>query len=236
MKSIKETMYGSGDYLDKHPDWHASDSPFKAKNIAKIIERNSLLPKTISEVGCGAGEILVNLHNHLPKDTIFSGYEISPQAYNICKSKERERLNFYCSDFFEGGKDNPDLILAIDVFEHIENYMGFLKKLSSRGTNFIFHIPLDMNVLSVIRDHPILNSRESSGHLHYFTKNTALMTLKDCGYRIVDFFYTAGGIELVSSGTLKQRLFKVPRSVFFRINEDLAARFLGGFSLMVLAE
>jgi hypothetical protein len=93
-----------------------------------------------------------------------------------------------------------------------------------------------MNVLSVIRDHPILNSRESSGHLHYFTKNTALMTLKDCGYRIVDFFYTAGGIELVSSGTLKQRLFKVPRSVFFRINEDLAARFLGGFSLMVLAE
>ena len=131
-----------------------------------------MLPKTISEVGCGVGEILVNLHNHLPKDTIFSGYEISPQAYSLCKPKERERLNFHFSDFFEEGKDNPDIILVIDVFEHIENYMGFLKKLSSRGKNFIFHIPLDMNVLDVIRDHPILYSRESSGHLHYFTKNT----------------------------------------------------------------
>ena len=61
------------------------------------------------------------------------------------------------------------------------------------------------------------------------------MTLEDCGYRIIDFFYTAGSIEL-PGGTLKHRLFKLPRRVIFGVNQDLAARLLGGFSLMVLTQ
>ena len=232
---MNSNIYESGVYLAKHPDWHAKDSPFKSKNIIKMIKRNNLSPNTICEVGCGAGEILSNLYKRLPEDIIFTGYEISPQAYKICANKKKDRLNFYLSDFLKEEKYNYDLLLLIDVFEHIEDYMGFLRSLRTKAKNLMFHIPLDMDVLAVARDHPILHYRKSVGHLHYFTKNTALMTLNDCGYKIVDFFYTAAGFEL-SGGTLKHRLFKIPRKVLFKINQDLAARFLGGFSLMVLTE
>lgn len=232
---MKRSIYESGEYFAKHPDWHAKDSPFKSDNIIKMIKKNNLHPSSICEVGCGAGEILSNLYKRLPDNISFTGYEISPQAYKICESKKKDRLNFHLSDFIKEKEVKYDLLLLIDVFEHIPDYMGFLRSLRGKAKNIMFHIPLDMDVLAVARDHPIVHYRKSVGHLHYFTKNTALMTLNDCGYKILDFFYTAAGFEL-SGGTLKHRIFKIPRKVFFKINQDLAARFLGGFSLMVLTE
>jgi len=44
-----------------------------------------------------------------------------------------------------------DSLLCIDVFEHVEDYIGFVKTLKSKATYKIFHIPLDISVLSVIR-------------------------------------------------------------------------------------
>ena len=51
-------MYTSGEYLEKNPHWHAADSPWKAGQILKMIQKNGLHPATVCEVGCGAGEIL----------------------------------------------------------------------------------------------------------------------------------------------------------------------------------
>jgi hypothetical protein len=76
--------------------------------------------------------------------------------------------------------------------------------------------------------------RSSVGHVHYFTKETALATLKDTGYEIIDYFYTNGS-ELPNRGW-KANLMKLPRKMSFLIDQDLAARMLGGFSLMVLAK
>ena len=38
--------------------WHEEDSPWKAKNIYKILEKNNLSPKSVCEIGCGSGEVL----------------------------------------------------------------------------------------------------------------------------------------------------------------------------------
>ena len=51
-------IYTNGYYLEKNPTWHVEDSSWKAKNIIKMMKRNNIVPKTICEVGCGAGEIL----------------------------------------------------------------------------------------------------------------------------------------------------------------------------------
>ena len=80
------------------------------------------------------------MYDNLSDKTEFFGYEISPQAYEICKKKERERLHFYLSDILEHENEHYDLMMAIDVFEHIEDYMGFLKRLRSKATNMIFNI------------------------------------------------------------------------------------------------
>ncbi|QOJ24011.1 MAG: hypothetical protein HRU78_10440 [Gammaproteobacteria bacterium] len=125
--------------------------------------------------------------------------------------------------------------MAIDVFEHIEDYFDFLRKFKTKAEYKIFHIPLDLSIQTVLRASPILTLRRSVGHIHYFTKETALETLKDTGYDIVDYFYTNSAIELPNRGW-KANLMKLPRKLFFSVNNDLAVRVLGGFSLLVLAK
>jgi hypothetical protein len=70
-------------------------------------------------------------------------------------------------------------------------------------------------------------------HLHYFTKETALRTLTDSGYEVLDSFYTPRSIELGT--TPGQMLLKLPRKLLFASHKDFAARLLGGFSFLVLA-
>lgn len=40
--------------------------------------------------------------------------------------------------------------MLIDVFEHIEDYMDFLRSINSRAKYFVFHIPLDMYIQGLI--------------------------------------------------------------------------------------
>ena len=231
---MQETIYHQGQYLKNNPSWHEEDASWKAKNIFHIIKNNNLNPISIAEIGCGSGEILSCLSQSFDK-TEFSGYEISPQAFEICHKKQKPRLNFHLEDLLKSESKIFDLLLCIDVFEHIEDYIGFLKKLKAKSQYFVFHIPLDMSVLSVMRTQPILKARSKVGHLHYFSKETALCTLEDCGYKVIDKFYTAGALELKSK-SLKTSLAKIPRYLFHKVNSDFSVSFLGGYSLMVLAQ
>jgi hypothetical protein len=80
-----------------------------------------------------------------------------------------------------------------------------------------------------------MSLRESVGHIHYFTKDTALAMLVDCGYRIIDFRYTASRLELPNQSRSSQVVAPLRKAVH-SLNPDLAVRVLGGYSLLVLAE
>jgi len=229
------TIYENGTYLSENPTWHEEDSPWKAKQIVRILHDNNINPSTVCEIGCGAGEILNCLRNDYFTNAHFTGFELSSQAMEICKKKEKQNLLFYLDDLLDEEDALFDVVMAIDVLEHVENYFEFLRKLKAKGEYKIFHIPLDLSVQTVLRCAPILESRASVGHIHYFTKETALATLKDTGYEIVDYFYTNGSIEILNRGW-KTNLMKLPRNILFFIHQDLAVRILGGFSLLVLAK
>ncbi len=223
----------NGKYLKNHPEWHVEDSPWKANQILKILHRNKMDPKSIAEVGCGAGEILNRLYHKMSSDIIFTGYDISIDAINLTKKKEKDRLIYKHENFSKTNK-KFDLLLMMDVFEHVEDYLGFLRSCKDKAKNTIFHIPLDISVHDILRNR-LINGRNSGGHLHYFMKDTAIATLIDSGYEIVDFFYTAGTIELPRK-TFKSKLAVFPRKILYKINKDLAAKILGGFSLLVLTK
>lgn len=228
-------IYQDGTYLENNPTWHIEHSPWKAKQIIKMIERNNLQPDTICEVGCGAGEILAQLSQQLTDNINYSGYEISEQAYGLCQKRASENIYFYQENLLEREDQFFDIVMAIDVFEHVEDYFGFLRKLKTKGRYKIFHIPLEISVQTVLRGTAMPQRRKSVGHLHYFTKENALMALEECGYKIKDYFYTPSSVDLPSR-EVRQNSLKLPRKVLFSFNQDLAVRLLGGFSLMVLAE
>ena len=223
-----------GEYLSKNSDWHVEDSPWKAVQIDKIISRNSLSPNTVCEIGCGAGEILKQLSLMQQYNEVqFSGYEISDDAYDLCKQRTSKRLTFYKKDLIEDEK-SFDILLCIDVFEHVENYMGFIRGLKEKGKLKVFHIPLDLSVSNIIRGR-LMYARDSVGHLHYFTPDTAIATLTDCGYEIIDTMYTPSFADLPSK-SWKAKLIKLPRHILFKISPKLLSTLINGVSLMVLAK
>jgi SAM-dependent methyltransferase len=232
-ESAAHGIYDDGAYLRRNPTWHAEDSPWKARQIEKILRRNKLAPRSVAEIGCGAGEILVQLQKAFPHSDYF-GFEISPQALSLCRERESSRIHFQLKDLLEGETEHFDVLLAIDVFEHIDDYLGFLKRLKDKARFKVFHIPLDLSVQTLFRAGPILKQRTVVGHLHYFFKDTALATLKYCGYEVIDSFYTPAGIE-GGHLSLGARLLKLPRKLMFNINPDVTVRILGGYSLLVLA-
>ncbi len=234
MKNQKSRdKYTAGEYFKNNPTWHEEDSPWKAKQIHKMLLKNHLSPKRIGEVGCGAGEILNQLHLVLPETTSFAGFEISPQAHEISKKKTKERLKFHMDDFLHQPDNSFDLLLAIDVFEHIEDYYTFLRQIHQKASYVIFHIPLDLSVQRVLLSKPILKRRKEVGHIHYFTKETALATLEDTGYEIIDHFYTSSSLDLPTTSWV-YKLGKIPLRISGFINKDMTARILGGYSLLVL--
>jgi SAM-dependent methyltransferase len=224
MKSI----YVDGKYLTNNPGWHSSDAPFKAKYVERILVRNDLVPTSIADQGCGSGSVIFELSKKFPHSEC-KGFEKSPQGFMLCKELKDHQVEFY-NKSIEEYSGTFDLVTMMDVFEHVEDYMSFLKMHKGKGQNYIFHIPLDLNVLDILRRKRLVSKREKSGHLHYFSKETALATLRDCGFDIVDHLYTPWCLELQGSSRVRNLLLKT----FFRISPDRTVSFFGGFSLMVL--
>lgn len=225
------SIYDSGEYLARNPDWHEADAPQKAGWIADLLKRNRLEPSSIVEIGSGSGEVLVQLGRHFP-DARLEGWDISPQAHAIAQPKSRPGLEFHLGAW---RPKDADLTMAVDVFEHVEDYMGLLRRIKGAGGLKLFHIPLDLSVQGLLRGKSLMYARSTIGHLHYFCKDTALATLADCGLKVLDWRYTHGA-EQLPNRKLRTRLFNIPRRMMRALNEDLAVRVMGGASMLVLAE
>jgi trans-aconitate methyltransferase len=222
--------YTDGSYLRQHPTWDVEHSPWKAAQVAKAIARLKIKPKTIADVGCGGGEVLRELQRSFPSDVEFVGYDIAKDAIEIARRIENPKLRFEIGNL---GATNVrfDVLLVLDVVEHIEDCFGFLRKIKPRGDVKVFHIPLDMTVHSVLRGLPMA-ARQKDGHLHYFNRETALATLRDCGYDILDQFFTPKGD--VAEGA-KARAGAMVRRWAYRLAPRFTVDVLGSYGLMVAA-
>ena len=247
-----EEIYKSGEYLQNNPTWHVGESAWKAREILRMMERNAILPTTVCEVGCGVGENLRLLQEKMSANCEYWGYEISPQAFELCQSRSNEKLHFKLQDFKHEKSVNFDLILVMDVLEHLEDYFGFLRDIKSKSQYKIIQLPMDLSVRSILRSQ-LLEYRKLYGHLHYFTKETALQMLKDAGYEVLDCFYTYefdSSTEFIPNETvlhpiirLRKLLGKIrwnfPKQLerlAFAVHEDLAVRIIGSWRLLILVK
>jgi SAM-dependent methyltransferase len=225
------SIYDTGEYLERNPDWHTHESPWKAELISEMLRRNALTPQTIAEIGCGAGEVLRQLQQRTPANCNFVGYELSAMAFRMCQNRANEKLTFRLKDIAED-EACFDLVLVLDVVEHLEDYFRFLRNIRKKGKWIIFHFPLDLSVQTILRPYGLLKRRDLHYHLHYFSKETALRTLVETGYRVLDYAYTARSNTFAKA--LIQKFLRVPRALLFCIHQDFAVRLLGGYSLLVL--
>jgi hypothetical protein len=90
-----------------------------------------------------------------------------------------------------------------------------------------------MHISALLRDRQ-LYVRHEVGHLHYFSRASALATLADTGYRVISANYTNLSQETQEGRRLLTRLANLFRSGMQAISIDLTAKLLGGYSLLVL--
>ena len=234
--------YLSGDYIKKNQSYHIEDSQFKWKNFLNILKSSHFNFKNIEsivEIGCGSGQILVeaNKSNFFNSESVFKGYDINPDAIDLAK-KNSLKISFFNQDFINLENQKGDLIIAADVFEHVQDKYNFLTKLKDKGNFFLFNIPLEISLLSMIRKKNIFKySFDNVGHLHFYTKRTALLTLENSGFKILNFNLVNNRFEeFRNKKKLLSLLINIPQYVTEKLSLNLACSIFGGYSLVVLAK
>jgi SAM-dependent methyltransferase len=230
-----EQRYLETSYIENNPDWDRSDAPWKADNVLSMLKAHNVTSRRVCEVGCGSGDILAIISNELPHAK-FIGYDISPHLKNFWEEHSaNSRVQFILGDFNKINTEVYDVLLMLDVFEHVRDPFTFLEDARNFATYFVFHIPLDLNVTTVARGYPLMDGRRKVGHLHYYTKDLALATLNDTGYEIVEWRYTGASLNSPNRSWLT-RLVAPFRQLLYFFNRDLAVRLVGGDTLLVLAK
>lgn len=217
------------EYLKKTGDWHIADSEWKAKKVYEMMKRNNLLNiRSIYDVGCGAGEVLASLQKILPDNVELRGFDISETAISMAKTRETGNLGYFKIDFLKVPLLNADLILCLDVIEHIPNYKGFLRDLVGRSKHIIFHIPID-DVLyePEYKDH----MKNTYGHLHFWNESQALQMIYEI-FDVKDYFYT-DDYEIPTKNPIQ---INNRRQKLFEIQPQLATYLYSHFNVMILGE
>ena len=201
--------------------------------IHALWQRSGLaLPGSVAEIGCGAGGILAGLRARFPDSVRFEGFDIAPAAIKLAQQHAAERLSFHCEDL-TASERRFDMLLCIDVFEHVENPFEFLRTIRRIAPLVVFNIPLEMHLAGVLINHQLW-TRRHYGHLHFYTAAVAFETLKECGYTVAAHRYISRLMDLPRSAS--EYLFWLPRKLLALASPELSARVLGGTSLLVMAQ
>jgi SAM-dependent methyltransferase len=221
-------QYTSGLYSVKtRGSWHFEDSAFKTEQVLRMLTRHPEIDiRSVCDIGCGSGGVIALLSKKVGQSVQLTGYEISPQAYDLASHFASQRCRFVLgepsvdSNFF-------DLALILDVLEHVEDCFSFSRRCAVKARWKIYHIPLDTSVSRIMRG---ANCWDSVGHVHLFTVETAINTIEQCGQEVVDWFLTP--VALARPHRKATRLTNLARTV---LPERVAARLFGGYSLLALA-
>lgn len=226
--------YTSGQYAIDNPDWHEADAEHKARALASMIRYAGLRPRTVIDVGCGTGGVLWHLSHTLAEDlpgTAWEGWDVAPEAIRRARKREGGNLHFVAEDFLASERE-ADLLLLIDVVEHVPDDVAFLRGLRDRARWFLIRLPLDLSAWDVARSTRLLEARRRYGHRHVYTRELALQLLGEAGYEVEKVVYDR---VPPPRETARQRLVDGLRETLFQVAPALTVRLLGGYSVLVLA-
>ncbi len=227
-------IYTDGTYSKSNPSWHVEDAPWKACQVLALLARERLNVRTVIDIGCGTGDVLAQIAIKLPGLLSLKGYEVNQCVINQDIRTNDPRISFSHIQSFGVGSE-ADLLVCMDVVEHVPDYLGFLAQCKKAAKFKIYHIPLDVHASSVIRGSCVLRTEEV-GHLHYFTAESALRSLERSGHIIKSVCYTfKRTFPSLKSGPVPIAAHTV-RFLGCFLSKKHVARWLGGLSLLVLCE
>jgi len=224
---VTSDIYSDGTYLAANPGWHSEHSRWKAAQCQALLSELRIEPSSICDVGCGAGGVLARLGEAYPQAKL-SGFDPSVAAIQMAQ-RDHPAIDFAVGEV-EG---EFDLVLVMDVIEHVEDCFGFVRGLRPHADVLLIHIPLELSCFYLWRN-VLMTNRRHLGHIHYFTRDTALALLTDAGFEILADRYTPSYVDHAARDP-KSRVVTAIQRAGFRLAPDRSSVLIGGYSLLVAA-
>ena len=146
----------------------------------EITSQLVLSGKNILEIGCGSGALLQALKPHGPAGMV--GIDLAP--YPIDYGRKRYSLDLRCCRLGEASfeKGTFDLVVMIDLVEHVENLPSFLREIGRvlRPGGEVFLLTPNYNAYTVARSFwPCLY--KDFEHLQYFSPTSLHRAANEMG-------------------------------------------------------
>lgn len=225
------------EYIKNNPDLGSKDIATKVRAIEAIINKDKIKLDSILDIGCGSGAILMNLLSDYQIKKA-CGIDISETMINTAIKKDLcKAARWIRSDIFDGDFRDYDLVLAIDIIEHIENDSILLKTIIKWGDYFVFKVPIEDNhVVNLIKflSFGIIDSSKSTekkyGHVHHYSEQAFTELVKNSGYEILQKNY----MHLPKRHVLFWEIIRLFVMPVWLISKKSYIRINGGFLVLLL--
>ena len=226
-------LYTSEEYISKFPDWHLDRAPGKTSDVLPfvlpIVSTSKKGEIKIADVGAGVGGVL-NLivkgieAEHPQIRVLPSAFEISSHAVEV-GTELYPNISFIQRSISE--QDGPfDILMFIDVLEHIENPWQILREASMVADYMIIRQPLLEN-FSTFRHKNYEKQRVTFGHISYFNYYSFLDMATACGWKQ----HATKLLPFWELGTSTMKSSRV-RKLLVRLSPKFSSYFLAPFYLV----
>lgn len=224
------------EYINKNPDLHNSDLQSKVDAIKQAVGSKKQFDSVI-DVACGSGNILLNISSHFRSKKLL-GVDISRDIIAIAKSNDsKKKATWLVSDVFDLKPDKYELVLAIDILEHVDNDLAFLKQIKNLGNFIVIKTPIERNfinrfvriiTLGIIDEYR--HTKIQYGHIHHYSVKDVLDLIDNAGLKIVNKVY----LPLPRRSKLFWEIIRIAASPLWRISVSSYLRVNGGFLVLLL--
>jgi trans-aconitate methyltransferase len=192
-------IYNNGQYFKTNPNLHLEDTEFKFSNLYEYLNMVELKDETIKilDVGGGAGVLGKFVADYFFKKAIkvnFTALDLSEKMLSEQKNNNPHITNALNISISDIPNNYYDLVLMIDVIEHVENYESVAKKLSEISNNIIYNIPIEINLFDILRNIKMRGGYYKSqekliGHINRFSYDSSI--------RFIEKYYDIVAIKFV---------------------------------------
>jgi len=242
-----KNLYDGSDYEKNTVNWEDSVSKYRSKAFFKALNNAGLNKdiKSVLDVGCGSGGVLVDLNRKYGEklgdnDVRYFGIDISAKAIGVANKLYSDSV--YNNILFSVKSITDDLELdaftvvsLIHVLEHCPDMYEMLSHCSEKGKYVYINVPLEVNLFYVLRRKVIRNQYEKYGHVHFFDENFFLSWLKNNQFVVLSKVYSED-FKIDKKGLWYSLVKKLREVVGAGVSHSFAAWLLGGYSLGVLVK
>lgn len=193
-----EDIYKNHTYIENNPNLHAEDSEFKYQNIITFLGSIKVEDKKIKilDIGGGAGvigKLVLDFFQSRKIKVSFHSLDLSTKMLEIQKLNNPSIEKLMNIEIEKCLEKDYDLILMIDVIEHIQKKDETAEFLNTISKYIIYNIPIEINLFDYLKNITLLfkyykNQKKVLGHVHFFTYKKAQDFLKTHHEIVTSYF------------------------------------------------